>query len=228
MKAITVSIFVILVLLFSLNAFAEEICMYEAGKDSILDECLSVSYDQISKLAFKWKDEEQVLDLYNQELADSYNEDDIKTPHSVYVLYPTDSFDSLYLFKQAGVNTEAVDESAIAWQVIWNVSMPNWLGESGLEVEYLSQILSLLDCTNIVGFRDSCFVAYQLSEESPCFITAFHAMDDESVIVYTTATWVGNNSVMSNVATLVYNLRMKYGPEAFSIINATEYFKGND
>ena len=115
----------------------------------------------------------------------------------------------------------------MAWKALWNVNMINETGQSRPAVKYLAESMSLLDCKYIVGFSNTGYIAYQLTESSPCYITALHAVDDESVIVYTTAIWVNAGNAMNNLETLVYTLYIKYGSAAFDIIDATSHYHYN-
>ena len=96
MKTVIAMLSILLSVLFPFNCLAEEPLQYKPGDDSILDSCLQLSYEQVSDLARTWNNEEQVMELFDQELADSYGEEDIMHPYRVYIFYPTDLFDPTF------------------------------------------------------------------------------------------------------------------------------------
>lgn len=213
----------IILLVIPISTIAEEPMQYESSKDIVLDSCLEISYEQVSALARAWKDPERLMELYDQELSDSYNDNDIQHPYKVYIFYPTDSFDPLFLYKQVVADSSTIMPSEIAWQSIWNVNIINETNQSRISVKYLAESMSMITCVNINELKNTCYVAYQLSESSPCYVSTLHAIDSKTAIVYTTAIWV-NHSAMNNLQTLVYTLKMKYGSEAFKVFDATSNY----
>lgn len=213
-----------MLLLFFVGSYAEKTPLDTVGTNEVLDACLDSAYEQMTDLALTWIDRERTIDLYDQELADSYDEEDVKHPLRVLVCYPTDEFDSLYLFKHNEMEHTYINDANIAWWALWNVNMINETGQSHISVRYLSEIMSLIDCMYIQGLQNTCFVCFQLTEDSPCYITVLHPIRDDIVLIYTTAIWVNPGTTMSNDEVIISTLRAKYGPDAFDVIDVTSNY----
>lgn len=225
MKNIAVGLSLVIWLLSSMGSQAEEAPLYIVGSNEVLDSCLELAYAQMTDLAFTWNDRERTIDLYDQSLADSYGEEDVKHPLKVLVLYPTDAFDSLYLLKSSDKEYAHMNESHVAWMALWNVNMINETGQSHLSVRYLSETMSLIDCVSLQGLPNTCMICFQLTGESPCFITVLHPIREDAVLIYTTAIWINPGTTMSNEEVLISTMRAKYGPDAFDIMDATSNYR---
>ena len=142
-------------------------------------------------------------------------------------MLPTDEFDARYIFKNADVESDYLGEAGLAWQAIWNMNMINQTGESRPSVRYLAEMLSRLDVADVPGLKNTCIIAFQLAEDSPCYVTALHPVREGSVLVYTTGIWLNSGSSMSNLEALNAVVRQKYGPEAFTYYDAAQYFQNN-
>lgn len=201
--------------------------MYEEGKNAVLDQCLALACGEMGELARTWNDESRALDLFDPELAASYTEENIARPYQVYAMMPTDEFDARYIFRNANVESDYLDEAGLAWQAIWNMNMINQTGESRPSVRYLAETLSRLDVADVPGLKNTCIIAFQLAEDSPCYVTALHPVREGSVLVYTTGIWLNSGSSMSNLEALNAVVRQKYGPEAFTYYDAAQYFQNN-
>lgn len=217
----------VMALLASAGARATAAEMYEEGKHPVLDQCLALACGEMGELARTWNDESRALDLFDPELAASYTEENIARPYQVYAMMPTDEFDARYIFKNANVESDYLGEAGLAWQAIWNMNMINQTGESRPSVRYLAETLSRLDVADVPGLKNTCIIAFQLAEDSPCYVTALHPVREGSVLVYTTGIWLNSGSSMSNLEALNAVVRQKYGPEAFTYYDAAQYFQNN-
>ena len=202
--------------------FAEGILQYRAGENAALDECLRVAYEQLSEIAHIWTDEAFAA-ADERDLLDAYTEADIEHPLKIYAFYPSESFDAYHIFEQQDITKDSITESQITWQALWNVNMINETGQSHYSVRWMARWMSLIDTCVIEGFHDTCYIAFQLNETSPCYITVLHQMPDETVLVYTTGIWVNSPEQMNNLQTLEYVLRLKYTIDSFDVYDATQF-----
>lgn len=216
-EKIAIGLSLVLLLLSSIGCHAEEAPLYTIGENDVLDACFEFAYEQMTAFATTWNNEERAVDLYDQELADSYSEEDVKHPRRVLVLYPMDAFDPLYLFKRNQLEHSYITDSNVAWWALWNVNMINETGQSHLSVRYLSETMSLMNCIPLKGLPNTCYICFQLAEDSPCFITVLHPMGEENALINTTAIWINPGTTMSNEQVLVSTMFGKYGRDAFDI-----------